>query len=867
MTKNTVILTHSGADFDAIASAFACTKLFPSSIAVHPGSTDINAQRFISLFEEVLNFKKVKDLPKAFIDDISRVVIVDTKYESRVGEGKEFLKLKNTQLIIIDHHPGESDIGNAIHITKSVGANTTILVNLLKLKKVKLTPIEATLLALGIYEDTGSLTFPSVTTEDFAALEFLFSFGVDIKIIHRFISPFLQEEQLQLLKELLDNLNKYDINGIRVGITSTNLQKYIPGISILAHKIVEMVDVDVIFVLVSIGNTVNIIGRSTSETLNLINIAETFKGGGHPTAVSSVIKNTSIDEIKDRILKELKTTISPSLRAKDFMSSPVKKIAPNATVKEALDTMIMYGFSGLPIEENEKIIGIVEKKNLEKAFLFGRKNREVKQFYSPKIVKVKKYASLREIEEKMIEEDVGRVLVEDGEEIIGIISRSDLLKAYKLEHSLREIPRTSSSLQLPKREFVIKMLSNAIPKNALKLIKEFGSIAKNLNIEIYLVGGSVRDAFLGKKIVDFDFVLSDAVSFGEVLKKTFNGNIRIFPDTQTVHFDYLGMNFDFVTSRREYYVNSSLVPIIEKASLKEDLTRRDFTINSMAIDIKENNFGQMFDYYGGYEDLLKKTIRVIKPLSFIEDPSRILRAIKYMIELDFKLSKETEVLLKRAVELGTLENTRSQRVQGELKELLEKDEIEKVLHFLTEYGILELIFRVKTLPKITVKTIKKFYKNNQDKNERLAVSIFFILLNKRNIVVEELSNILGVKKRVLEKMKEAIFTLKNFEKNFEKYDVFDVSITLNKLDLLYIKAFYCATKGIFRKFLEEYIDRLRFIKNELTGEDLKKLGLKENIQYRKIFATLTKLRMKGEINSKDDETNYILSHRGEFEWK
>jgi len=188
-------------------------------VLIHPGSTDINAQKIINIFSDILNFKKVRDLPKDFISNVSRVVLVDTKFINRVGDGKEFLNISNTQIVIFDHHQGETDIKNAITISKNVGANTTIIVNLLKLKKIKLSPVEATILALGIYEDTGSLSFPQVTTDDFKALEFLFSFGVDMKLIHRFMSPFLQNEQIELLKTLLDNLSEYNISYNKVGIT------------------------------------------------------------------------------------------------------------------------------------------------------------------------------------------------------------------------------------------------------------------------------------------------------------------------------------------------------------------------------------------------------------------------------------------------------------------------------------------------------------------------------------------------------------------------------------------------------------------------------------------------------------------------
>lgn len=867
MVNNTVILTHAGADFDAIASAFACSKLYPGSFVIHPGSTDINAQKIITLFYDILGFKKMRDLPKDFFKNISRIIIVDTRLKNRIGNGVELIDKANAQIVVIDHHPGETDIKNAIVVGKTVGANTTILVNLLRLKKVRLTPIEATILALGIYEDTGSLSFPSVTSDDFKALEFLFSFGVDMKLIHRFTSPFLQEEQVGLLKTLLEKLKEYNINGHKIGITYGILNKYIPGVSILAHKILEMIDLDVIFVLVKIEDSIHIIGRSVGETFNLSDIAEAFNGGGHPTAISGTVKGETIENVIQKILENINSANFYSLKAKDIMSSPVKTISSNASIKDALELMVKMGYSGLPIEENGKIIGIIEKKNIEKAFLFGKRSSSVKQFFSPKIAKVSIFDNLREIEDKMVNEDVGRVLVEHHGKIVGIISRSDLLKAYKFEDMMKEIPRSVTESYIPDKKYISRVIANATSKETLKLLKEFGKIASDLGIEIYLVGGAVRDALLGKKIVDFDFVTSDAISFGKKLKERFNGTIDIFDETQTVHFVFNNMNFDFVTARREYYVDNSLVPVVEKATLKEDLARRDFTINAMAVDIKEKTFGTLYDYFNGYEDLLKSIIKVLKPFSFIEDPSRIFRAIKYMVELRFKLSKETDVLLRKAVEIGALFSSKSQRLQEELKELVTKDDIEYVVQLLGNYGITKELFRISSIPKSTVNAIKGFYKKEIDNNKRLLGFLFLVFLTKGSFNEDEINRIFGIKKHEITKMKEAILLFKGISKLIKNEELASVVIKLNRIEPIFVEAYYFKSRGALKKLLKDYLERLRYIKNELTGKDLKELGLKEGPQYRKIFDLLTTLKIRGEIKNREEEINYILEHKGDFEWK
>jgi len=172
-----------------------------------------------------------------------------------------------------------------------------------------------------------------------------------------------------------------------------------------------------------------------------------------------------------------------------------------------------------------------------------------------------------------------------------------------------------------------------------------GIIALESNQKIYLVGGAVRDVLLNKKSLDLDFVVSkDAILFGKRLQEEIGGDVLLYPEFQTSTCTYKDYTFDFVTARREYYNSHSLLPVIERASIREDLGRRDFTINTLAIDLLPDQFGNLYDFFGGFSDLRKREIRVLHSLSFLEDPSRILRAIKYEIKFNFHLSDDTEQL-------------------------------------------------------------------------------------------------------------------------------------------------------------------------------------------------------------------------------
>jgi len=867
MKGNTVILTHSGADLDAISSMYAASKLYPGSVIIHPGSLDINASKLVSIFGENLVMRKVKELPNKFKNEINRIIVVDTKDTNRLGEGKQFIK-EGIEIIVFDHHPGESDLPNAKAVQRHYGANTTIITQLLMEKKVILSPFEATLIALGIFEDTGSFSFPSVKAEDFAAMTFLFSFGVSMKIVHHFLSPFLGKSQVGLLKELLDHLKEYRIKGSRIAIADAKIKNYIPGISLIAHKLMELIDADIVFILVTLGKDTYIIGRSSSLSFDVKKIIDTFGGGGHPTAASVFIRNKDVKEIKEKLITEVHLSDFPVLRAKHIMSSPVKVVSPETSIKDAMKILVRMGYSGLPLEENGKIVGIISKRDIEKIMLFEKRNRPVKQYATPFVVKVSYDNDLREIEDAMVKNDVGRVLVEKNDKVVGIISRSDLLKAYRIKEEMLEQPSMDLSSFLPDKSEITQLMKTALSKEVFKLLKKFGEIAKDTGQRIYLVGGAIRDMFINEKSLDMDFVLSDdAVMFGKNLNKALQGDLRIYSDTQTVNLKFNGFNFDFTTARREYYEEKSLIPLIEKASLKEDLKRRDFTINTLAVDITEKDFGRIFDFYGGYSDLRKKTIRVLHSLSFIEDPSRILRAIKYMVKFNFALSSDTENFLKKAVELGSLRAKHSQRIVDELMELLNSNFAVKTILELEKLGILKAIFKVKrlsTLKKERLNKAHEFLKTYKINEEQALVFISILVDGKTTSEIKAILKFFSFKGKIVNDIIKFNYTMKKFHINFSKLKEEDLFFTLESIKEFYILAYLTKATGKEEFFINKFMSKMRFIKLEIRGMDLKNLGLKEGPQYREIFKEILRLKIKGKISSKDDELNYVIKNKEKY---
>ncbi len=869
MNKNTVILTHAGADLDAISSMYAAGKLYPGSFLIDPGSMDEEARKMSEIFGDMLRLVKVKEIPRKIRTEIKRVIIVDTKIPQRVGEGREFLKKKDVEIIVFDHHPSSpGDIKNAKIVSRNVGANTTILVNLLKKKKIILSPMEATLLALGIYEDTGSFMFPSVSCEDFEAISFLSSFGINMKIIRSFVSPFLNRTQLTLLKNLLSGITEKEINGVKVAFARAETKKYVQGISVVTHRLREMVNSDLMFVIVKNKEGVFIIGRSNSPVYNVKEILLPFGGGGHITAATAILKEGDPNKIQNLLEKRISEINFGKLTAADIMSSPVKTIDAKTGIKEAYKIMVQFGYSGLPVNEKGRITGIISKRDIEKIMLAEKRNRPVKQYLTPKIVKVKPETTLEKIEEIMAENDVGRVLVAKKGKVIGIISRSDLIKALYMERKMFSGKGFEMKSASPFPAEVKMLMKSRLPEKVYYLLELFGKLSAKNNQQIYLVGGSVRDLFLGIRSLDFDFVLSkDATEFGNMLSDALKTKVIIHKDFGTIHFSYEGYEFDFVTARREWYNKNSILPNVENATLKEDLSRRDFTVNAMAISIMPYDFGRLIDLFNGLKDLSEKTIRVLYPLSFLEDPSRLLRAIKYEAKLGFKLSEDTEYLFKKAVELGALMNTKSQRITQELFELLSETYSKKAINLMEKRGVLKEFFGIKRLSKIKKEALEEEETIVSKYGlSRLKINLFILLYGKKKEEIEKILSGFSVKKKTIKEITNGLRIIRQIrrQKKIKEENVLEL-IKMPKEITASVLLFLKDEKH--KEELTEYLKNPNKLKPEITGKDLKALGLKEGKQFGEILKELIILKLKGKIKTKKDELDYVLQNKERFEWK
>ena len=374
-----VITTHINADFDSLASMLAAKKLYPNAVLVFSGSQERTLRDFF--IHSTLYAFEVERMKNIDLQKVSRLILVDTRQASRIGKFSEIAQKPGVEIHIYDHHPPSSDdLRGIVEITAEVGANATLLVNLLQDRGIDIKPDEATVMMIGIYEDTGNLTYASTREEDFKAAAYLLRKGANLSILSSVITKELTAEQVFLLNDLIRSATRYHVHGVDVVIAQASADRYVGDIAVLTHKLMDMENLDVLFTLVLMENRVYLIGRSRIEEVNAADIASEFGGGGHPTAASAAAKGMSLLEAHSKLVKTLQEMVKPKKVAKDVMTYPAKSVEPERTMEEAGEYLARYHLNALPVLQGERVIGLISRQVVERALGHGLKDSHVKEY-------------------------------------------------------------------------------------------------------------------------------------------------------------------------------------------------------------------------------------------------------------------------------------------------------------------------------------------------------------------------------------------------------------------------------------------------------------------------------------------------------
>ncbi len=427
-----VIATHDHADFDAFAAMVAARRLHGGGRMVLGRPVANHVHAFLSLHKDHFDICVERDLDLAAVD---RLVVVDTRDVRRLRNIEQLVGLVRAgqqaiHVEVWDHHCASADdlVGDTNHV-EAVGAVTTLLVERLREDRHTLPEIEATALALGVHADTGSLTYPITTPRDAEALSWLLAQGANLKMIGHYLRTRLLPAQRDALLAIMASTETQLYSGVEVAFAQTQLTVTVPGLAEVTSEALQTGGHDAIFALYGVpGQRVTVVGRAGAPWIDIGALMRRLGGGGHRGAGAVTFKDIDVAEAQRRIQAQLALDPPAPSRVRDVMSTPVHCVSPDLPLSHLADLLATWRHSGVPVERDGQLVGVVSLRDLRRAERRGDLHREVKSCMSQNVLTIDPGAPLDEALRQMVGKDVGRLpVIEDGR-IVGIITRSDVLR-------------------------------------------------------------------------------------------------------------------------------------------------------------------------------------------------------------------------------------------------------------------------------------------------------------------------------------------------------------------------------------------------------------------------------------------------------
>ena len=677
-----LITTHVGADFDAFASMIAARRLHPGAALFFPGSREESLRRMLATELIVLDEVKRKQIDPAAL---TRIVLCDTRQPHRLGIVARWLTADpGIERIAYDHHPpagGDLELAGGV-VDPAVGCTATLMVEELRRRGLGVPANEATVLLMGIYEDTGSLTHATTSRRDFEAAGWLLEQGGDLAAVRRFAVSSLDPRHLEILHRMTRALGVHRIHGHRVGVIAIELGEYVDELAPLASRCLELFELPLLFALFGERDAVTVIARGSAPGVDLGRLlAEFAGGGGHATAAAARLRGATALEVRERLLAHLAAALPPAARAADLAIRDVFGVPAGTTTAEAKELLNRRRVNAAPvIEEGGAVVGAVTRQTLDAALQHGLGARPVERVMDTDLEWVAPDAPAEEVGRRMLARHPRFVLVGDraARRAEGLVTRMQVLRHLhgRLAEEGEAVDRRALQQPTERRE-AARLLADRLPAALAPRVEAAAAVSRELGVPVYLVGGLVRDLVLGRENRDLDLVVEgDGIAFARRLAAALGGRVREHREFLTaVVIDAEGFHLDVATARSEFYRAPAALPEVATSAIRQDLYRRDFTINTLAIRLGPDRRPALIDHFGGRDDLEAGVLRVLHSMSFIDDPTRVLRAVRLEQRLGFRMSPETLRLVEVALEEGVFARLSGSRLREELVLLLDDPQV------------------------------------------------------------------------------------------------------------------------------------------------------------------------------------------------
>ncbi|MEM9149558.1 MAG: CBS domain-containing protein [Cyanobacteria bacterium P01_F01_bin.3] len=590
---------------------------------------------------------------------------------------------------------------------------------------------------------------------------------------------------------------------------------------------------------------------------------------------------------------------SPESIAKSCMSSPVRTVAPTTLISDAQKYLLRYGHTALcVVDASNALVGMLSRRDVEVAIRHGLGHVPVHICMGVPVKTAEPETPLAEIQSLMLTYDIGRIpIILDGS-LVGIVTRSDVLRQLSgvrgESHSLSNIV-SSDRRAVPAVDVLYAQLKARI-KTVWPALMLIADAANEKGWTVYLVGGAVRDLLLNclgqsHALTDIDLVVDGAQAgagsaLAEIIESSYpQVTAQVYGEFQSATLrwvtDDATFSIDIVTARTEFYAYPAANPEVDVATIHQDLYRRDFTVNAMALrlvpestiesgDKAVSQMGRLLDFFGGWIDLERGHIRVIHPNSFIEDPTRIFRAVRFAVRLGFVIEERSEQLIRYAVSSGIYAQLQAgdckipalqSRLTTELESVLSSEQWSIMLAELDRLGALACIHRDVVISTVLWRQLRRMARWQpkfapEQPRWLLLLSLLIVQLPPNECI--RVATTLNLSSHSQQRFKHfhsiESDLLAQLPLAQRPSQVFNCLKSHGQFELLLIAARHPYTLG---PHIWHYIAQLSRMSPLINGATLKRLGYQPSSQFREILAAVHQQTLDGELHTAQSAEDYV----------
>lgn len=897
-----IITTHQNPTFDSIAGVFAASLLDRDAVVVLPKKLERVQKNFLSLHFKPGDFIYDDEL------DCSKVrgaMLICVKSAHRIAPISKILDNPNILVAVIDKSPAiKCEIQADSVIEAESGSVTALICKKLFEDNITISPVYATLFALGIHEITGSLLYPNTSEADISCLAELFRRGVNLKTVNLFLKEDgLSNIQKSVLDELVKSREIVNLNGFEINFYFAENNKFVYKFDSIIQRIVDTDKFNIAVFIARMGSSVHVLARSNVEQINLGEIFAKAGGGGPKYAAYATLADFSLKQAYEKVKTVLKKNLKPAVTARDIMGPSVLFLNPEVIISEAEKIMFRYAYTAAPVTDGNKIIGFIRKIDIDRAVHHGLSHAPISGFLCRETIYSQPNEPFETIVEKIARSETKTILVGSENKVAGIITANDILNHTFTKSKNKEGGQAGSFAAAATAEAFKKTggpgqlktatgggalkvsLSEYFSKPVFKLLKEVSKKAGELKVSAYIVGGIVRDMILKKQSADIDIVIEgmSAIEFAEALAGSKEFITSRHERFKTAAISMPGLpKIDFATARAEFYESPAALPDVFQGNLYQDLLRRDFTVNAMAVSLCAHNFGEIIDYYGGFGDIEKKVIKPLHSLSFIEDPTRIFRALRFKTRLGFTIDRHASAGIKEALKFDISKKIEPIRIFNELENIFSEPAVHETMREINKYGLFDFISEdiiftdiidkmIKNAAKYLGKTEKLFA--GGPRPDKTAIFFSILLLNEsgekasalaarmnvsRHVrdVINETCEFLLITRTEFEKLAAAVCGGKRVKKAAAISDLDIYRLFKNRSREFLITLLAALDSKIAYDAVIKYIFKLSNVLPTINGNILKNMGVKPGPAFRTILDRVTEMKAVGALKTHIDEIAY-----------